>query len=228
MHLPVIVGMGGVNAAGRTSGHQGYRRMVIDTLPEEERQQTLVSLAVMMGLVSSEAGHAYRDTQAVVSGRLMKEAQVAELYGEKVLLGTLVRRVEPGYFDVDALHWQSKGQLMPEPESKEGRLHFLMGKAQLPVQLPDNWLVEPYDDKRVRVSVTGELSVKLDNRRDFPFKAAGQLPSGFDISTLYNARFQPRGLQMALFGATDALRSVGIYWDCLLYTSDAADDPTLV
>ena len=28
--LPVIVGMGGVNAAGRTSFHQGFRRIVID------------------------------------------------------------------------------------------------------------------------------------------------------------------------------------------------------
>ena len=30
--LPVIVGMGGINAAGRTSFHQGYRRIVLDSL----------------------------------------------------------------------------------------------------------------------------------------------------------------------------------------------------
>ena len=29
--LPVIVGMGGINAAGRTSFHQGYRRIVLDS-----------------------------------------------------------------------------------------------------------------------------------------------------------------------------------------------------
>ena len=49
MRLPVIVGMGGVNAAGRTSGFQSFRRMVIDILPEAERERTLVGLAVMMG-----------------------------------------------------------------------------------------------------------------------------------------------------------------------------------
>ena len=51
MRLPVIVSMGGVNAAGRTSGFQSFRRMVIDLLPEAEQQQTLVALAVMMNLV---------------------------------------------------------------------------------------------------------------------------------------------------------------------------------
>jgi acetoacetyl-[acyl-carrier protein] synthase len=46
--------MGGVNAAGRTSGFQGFHRMVIDLLPESEQQKTLVALAVMMKLVKPE------------------------------------------------------------------------------------------------------------------------------------------------------------------------------
>nr|WP_262983903.1 hypothetical protein [Halomonas elongata] len=36
-HLPVIVGMGGVNPAGRTSGHQAFRRTVLDALPKTNR-----------------------------------------------------------------------------------------------------------------------------------------------------------------------------------------------
>ena len=47
MHIPVIVGMGGVNAAGRTSDHQSYRRMVIDELEPELREKTLASLAAV-------------------------------------------------------------------------------------------------------------------------------------------------------------------------------------
>ena len=50
MRLPVIVGMGGVNAAGRTSDFQSFRRMVIDDLPNQERQRTLV------GLLADEPG----------------------------------------------------------------------------------------------------------------------------------------------------------------------------
>ena len=42
--LPLIVGMGGVNAAGRTSFHQGYRRIVIDKLSQELREETFVGL----------------------------------------------------------------------------------------------------------------------------------------------------------------------------------------
>ena len=53
--LPVIVGFGGYNAAGRSSFHHGFRRMVIESLPAAERQQTLVGLAVLMKLVRVEA-----------------------------------------------------------------------------------------------------------------------------------------------------------------------------
>jgi acetoacetyl-[acyl-carrier protein] synthase len=49
--LPVIVGFGGFNAAGRASGHQAYRRMILESLPDAERRETLAGLAVVMGLV---------------------------------------------------------------------------------------------------------------------------------------------------------------------------------
>jgi hypothetical protein len=35
--IPLIVGFGGVNAAGRTSGHHSYRRTVVESLDEERR-----------------------------------------------------------------------------------------------------------------------------------------------------------------------------------------------
>ena len=43
--LPVIVGMGGINAAGRTSFHQGYRRIVLDALNAQDRSETCLGLA---------------------------------------------------------------------------------------------------------------------------------------------------------------------------------------
>lgn len=216
MRLPVIVGMGGVNAAGRTSDFQSFRRMVIELLPEDEQQHTLVGLAVMMNLVAAEGEHHYRDIEAGGSAGLLTAAEVASRFGEKVMEGTLVRRVESSHFDVDALHWQSKATLKPDPAQSAGELQFILSSNQLPSKLPSGWTVESQDDQTVVVRVAGELNVKLDNLRDFPVKAAGQLPSGFDISKLYNSRFQPRGLQMALFGATDALRSMGIEWQTVL------------
>ena len=216
MRLPVIVAMGGVNAAGRTSGFQSFRRMVIGALSAEEQQRTLVGLAVMMGLVSAEGDVHYWHAGTGEAGELLTQAQVAERYGQQVLDGTLVRRVERSHFDVDALHWQSNGTLVPDPEQRTGEIRFILAKNQVPVAPPANWTVTPGDERHVLVTVTGELPVKFDNLRDFPVKAAGQLPSGFDISELYNSRFQPRGLQMALFGATDALRSLGIAWETVL------------
>lgn len=98
-HLPVIVGFGGFSAAGRSSGHHAYRRMVIDSLPAQERQETLAGLAVMMGLIKYE-----NDAYLSLEGRVLDLAQIEFQYGPAVLDGTLIRRIEKTYFDVDAAH----------------------------------------------------------------------------------------------------------------------------
>jgi acetoacetyl-[acyl-carrier protein] synthase len=43
--------------------------------------------------------------------------------------------------------------------------------------------------------------------------AAGQLPTGFDPQALYAARSHPRGLQMTVYAASDALGNLGLSWD---------------
>ena len=47
--LPVIVGFGGINAAGRTSFHHSYRRMVHEALSEEQVAPMFKGLASLMG-----------------------------------------------------------------------------------------------------------------------------------------------------------------------------------
>src|SRR5690554_7073083 len=72
-HLPVIVGMGGINAAGRTSGHQAFRRTVIDALPPGEQQTLLLGLATLMGLGSyREAGWHDAASQPIDAARLVE------------------------------------------------------------------------------------------------------------------------------------------------------------
>lgn len=212
MRLPVIVSMGGVNAAGRTSGFQSFRRMVIDAISPEAQSQTIAGLAVMMGLVSVAEDGTYTPTEEDAGAASLNQTEVSERYRDAVLAGTLVRRVEPSHFDVDQLYWQSNATL----ESEAEQFTFLMAKDKVPKNAPSSWSIEPHDDDQVLVKVTGQLDVKLDNVRDFPIKAAGQLPTGFEMASLYNSRFQPRGLQMALFGATDALRAMGIEWETVL------------
>ena len=46
--------------------------------------------------------------------------------------------------------------------------------------------------------------------------AAGQLPSGFDPSSLYPARQHPKALQLTVFGMGDALGQLGISWKTIM------------
>ena len=66
--LPVIVGFGGYNAAGRSSSHQAFRRMVFESLPAPEQQQTVVGLACLMGHVTSgsEPNESYQDKDCLL------------------------------------------------------------------------------------------------------------------------------------------------------------------
>ena len=44
IQLPVNISMGGVNAAGRTSGFQSFPRMIMDALTDDKRDHTLAAL----------------------------------------------------------------------------------------------------------------------------------------------------------------------------------------
>lgn len=204
--LPVIVGFGGFNAAGRSSGHQSYKRMVLESLGAEERETTLAGLAVLMGLVNYHQGQ-YRDT----SGNTYNRNQVVEVFGQQVLDGTLVRRIEKTLFEVDAAHWQKSATLA----GSESPLVFELSHKDLPEPLPQGWELEELEGNRVRVRISCALEVKLDSYRELPVKSAGQLPSGFNPSSLYHSRFHPRALQLAVVGASDAVQSVGISWQVI-------------
>ncbi|MEX1033057.1 MAG: beta-ketoacyl synthase [Cellvibrionaceae bacterium] len=203
MRLPVITGFGGFNAAGRSSFHHGYRRMVLESLPGKLADETVVGLATLMGLVIHESGQ-YRDSQ----GKTFSFDQVASLFREPVNSGTLIRRIEPQYFDVNAAHWQKSIQLQGE----SGGLSFITSRKQLPEPLPPGWRVQELADGGVKVELAEPLDVKVDSYRQMPVQVAGQLPTGFDPSTCYESRFHPRGLQMALTGASDAVHSLGVDW----------------
>jgi acetoacetyl-[acyl-carrier protein] synthase len=205
-NLPIIVGFGGFNAAGRTSGHHAYRRMVIESLPAAERQETIAGLAVMMGLVRFEAG-TYQDE----SGKAYSLADIELHFGTAVLDGTLIRRIEKTFFDVDAAHWQKSAAL-----GGDTPISFELRSRELPEPLPVDWQLEDIDGDRVRVTVPNGVEVKFDSYRDIPVKSAGQLPRGFNPSSLYNSHFHPRALQLAVIGASDAIQSVGIEWQTII------------
>jgi len=202
--LPVIVGFGGFNAAGRSSFHHAYQRMVIENMPQKEREDTLLGLAAMMKLVRFEEG-GYLDSE----GQSLSTADIIERFSEQILSSTLIRKIEDSHFDVEAVHWQKNMSASPTSEQS---ITFEVRRRQLPEPLPASWTLSDIDGDRVKVEINDTVEFKADSYRQSPVKAAGQLPTGFDPADHYNARFHPRALQMAIMGASDAVRSMGIEW----------------
>ena len=48
--LPLIVGFGGINAAGRSSDHQAFRRLVMDALTSSEKIRTINQIGALTGM----------------------------------------------------------------------------------------------------------------------------------------------------------------------------------
>ena len=183
--LPVVVGFGGINGAGRASGHHAFGRMVYSALPQAQRQRTLASLATLMGLEGAAGNEQY------------------------ILDHTLVRRVEKNHFDVDAVSWN---QRFPT-ESNGHPVNFDIARKHLPEIIPPDWVVTSTSVTHANVQIVGQQDFLLPTHREFEVKAAGQLPTGFDPGTLYPSRNHPRGLQMTVYAASDALGSLGLDWD---------------
>jgi len=201
--LPVIVGFGGYSAAGRSSSHQAFRRMILETLPAEEQVNTVVSLACLMAQVTKE-GETYRDQQ----GAELSAAEVDQQFRQQVLDGTLIRKIE--LFDPANIPGHKKISFTDSPDQA---VQFNMLKRDLPKVLPQSWQVRDLEDGNVEVTATGSSQYLIESPYELIAKAAGQLPSGFNPSDHYNSRFHPRSLQMALLGASDAVHSIGIPWD---------------
>lgn len=187
--LPIIIGLGGANPAGRISFNHAYRRMVSIVLKETDKIRTYQSLAAMMGIqdpVSEIATQNYIDDH------------------------TLIRRIEN--FDPDSIRMHSKATLKGREENQP--LTFKLSKRQLPENLIEGWEVRSIDEETVEITVKN-INVFLENARKSKVSSAGQLPTGFNPGDLYPSRNHPRGLQLAVFGASDALHSSGLSLETL-------------
>lgn len=188
--LPVIVGMGGMNSAGRTSGFHSYKRMVCDALSSEELATTWSDLANRMGISKRS---------------LSTDAEI-----ETIKQGTLVRRIE--MFDPDHVRCHHKARL----DSSVQPASLIIKKYKLPAQMATNCKIDELDNSEVCVTIDGEVDILLPDTMRLPVSSAGGIPAGFDPGKLYNSPNHPRGLKLAVYGASDALNSIGIEWDEIL------------
>jgi acetoacetyl-[acyl-carrier protein] synthase len=185
--LPVIVGFGGINPAGRSSFHHAYRRMVHEVLSEEDKAPMFKGLASL----TNQDENTDRET---------------------LLSQTLIRKIEKQTFDLDEINIHKRAKLKSNAET----IHFQLSKRHLPKQIPANWNIEEIEKGVFNITIDGELEIMLPEKHRTAVTSAGQVPTGFDASALYTSKNQPKGLQLTVFGASDALQSVGIEWDEIL------------
>jgi acetoacetyl-[acyl-carrier protein] synthase len=188
--LAVITGFGGINAAGRSSGHHGYRRSIIDVLDEDRATATLLSLAALMR----------------VEGEIDADKRL------HILEHTLVRGLERSFLDPARVPWNLKARL----SAGHGPVSFTMSQRDLPARLPPGWTVVGSEDGSVHVDISRDAPILLPVTRALEVSAAGQLPTGFDPKVLYPGRGHPRAVQIALFAANDCLGQMGIDWGTVM------------
>lgn len=187
--LPVIVGFGGFNAAGRSSGHRGYERMIFESLSKSEQAQLINSLASIMG-------------------EPIRTQRGAELQ-QSVLQSTLVRRIESAYFSVEGTPVTKQFQAIG---SERHPVRLTISHRDLPHPLPEDWRMVSQEAGVCEIEIVGRQPVSIASLQEMPVQAAGQLPTGFDPGSYYRSTHHPRGLQLNILAASDALQSVGIPW----------------
>lgn len=187
MRLPVIVGLGGINSAGRSSGFHSYKRLIHNVLSQEEMQATWQDLANKMGIEITSAENI-----------------------EMIKSGTLMRRIES--FDPDNLVCHHTAKLTPTGTSSS----FIIKKSKIPNTIPKSWVINNINGDEVGVSIRESLSILLPGTESLGSSSGANLPTGFDPGKFYNSHHHPRGLAMTVYGISDALNSLGVKWERIL------------
>ena len=182
--LPLIVGFGGINAAGRSSDHQAFRRLIMDTLTPSETARTVNQIGALIGLGPDIS---------------MNEAQARH-----VLENTLIRRIHPDWFNPDAVPLNRLGH------TKETSSIWL-GPLQIPNPLPVGWSVGRKEGRLTEYVIEPGDLLKPCTRK-LSVQAAGMAPTGFRPDMFYPSRNHPRTLQLALFALSDCWLSSGLQW----------------
>ena len=182
--LPLIVGFGGINAAGRSSDHQAFRRLIMDALTPSETARTVDQIGALIGLSPDIS---------------MNEAQA-----QHVLENTLIRRIHPDWFNPDAVALNRLGH------TKETSSIWL-GPLQIPNPLPVGWSVGRKEGRLTEYVVAPGDLLKPCTRK-LSVQAAGMAPTGFRPDMFYPSRNHPRTLQLALFALSDCWLSSGLRW----------------
>lgn len=182
--LPLIVGFGGINAAGRSSDHQAFRRLIMDALSSSEKARTIDQVGALIGMGT--------------------ETSTNEAQAQHILENTLIRKIHPDWFNPDQMPLHRLGHTK-QPTS------VWLGPLQAPNPLPAGWTVGQKEG-RLTEYVIEPSDLLTPCTRKSSVQAAGMAPTGFRPDRFYPSRNHPRTLQLALFALSDCWLSSGLQW----------------
>ena len=182
--LPLIVGFGGINAAGRSSDHQAFRRLIMDALSSSEKARTIDQVGALIGMGT--------------------ETSTNEAQAQHILENTLIRKIHPDWFNPDQMPLHRLGHTK-QPTS------VWLGPLQAPNPLPAGWTVGQTEG-RLTEYVIEPSDLLTPCTRKSSVQAAGMAPTGFRPDRFYPSRNHPRTLQLALFALSDCWLSSGLQW----------------
>ena len=210
MNIPVIVGYGGINPAGRGSGDIAYLRTVIDAVGRKKEQETILALSSLMERITFQESGGWIDQQ----GQSLTEDQMLERYKEDVLKNTLIRKISSDFdFDPDNILHHIPVEI-DSLENSSLKLKLQKMHREFCSNLPegirleesggDGDASEPHLISNTQIKLSAHLS------KVFEVKSAGILPDGFNAKNLYRCKQHPKGLQLTIYGASDAIHSLGL------------------
>lgn len=124
----------------------------------------------------------------------------------------------------DALSKEKQSQTLSSLSQVMGLNSCELSQADYPKYLLDHSLIRQWDNihwdpnkipfHSPFFDEQGTQCWKLEYKKS-PIQSAAQTPKGFDPALLYPSHHHPRGLQMAVYGASDALKSTGVEWETI-------------
>ncbi len=196
---PLIVGFGGVDAAGRWGGpnHPAFESMVHDRgdMPDAPHLEQLR----LMELARREADGRYR---FVPEDRTLDAADLVAQTRDRVRDNIFVREVPFDASRIPALHKMRASEVV-------------VRRSDLPDPLPEGWVVEPGpDEDRVRIVLSDSNDLFGWKTRASAVSTAGSIPNGFqpypEEAPGPAKRRVARNLWLGLWSVNDAFRSVGL------------------
>ena len=156
--IPLIVGFGGLSAAGRSAFHIAYNRLVIEEIDKSDKLQTFASLAIMMNLVNYEKEQFY-----TLEKKKISLEEIEQKYGDYIKKNTLLRKIPKKEFAKDSIFQNSKIKITSSA-FQQIKAFSQNQSLDIPVE---------------------EIEVFLPTKKPSKVMCAGCLPTGFEAANHY-------------------------------------------